>query len=81
MEKTYTIDFVRWKYPYKWNRSNAGKFTKTFNSLDEFAMFMYKTTNSDFRVAGAMSEYMNKKEFNLFRQKLYALEQREDIKW
>lgn len=75
MKRTYTVDFVRWKYPYKLNRTNAGKFTKTFKSLDEFVKFIHKANYSNFRVAGAMSEYMNQREFDIFRQKLYALEQ------
>jgi len=77
MKRVYTVDFVRWEYPYRLNKTNAGKFTKTFKSLDEFVMFIYKTTHSNFRVAGAMSKYMNQREFDIFRQKLYALEQKD----
>ena len=74
MKRTYTIDFVRWKPPYTRNRHNRGKFTKTFNSMDELVAFMYKTTHSNFRMAESWSKYMSNKEFKIFRQKLLALE-------
>ena len=74
MKKTYTIDFVKWNYPYRRNINNRGRFTKTFNSMDELVAFMYKTTYSNFRMADPCSKYMSNKEYKIFRQKLLALE-------
>ncbi len=74
MKRVYTVDFVRWEYPYKLNKTNAGKFTKTFNSMDELVAFMCKATHSNFRMAESCSKYMSKKEYKIFREKLLAFE-------
>lgn len=70
MIKKYEIEFIRITPFLRVNKKDAGSFTITFDSMDDFVKFYAE--RKYIRIKGSFSNYFTNTEYKIFKKKYFA---------